>query len=175
MQMQHHRGRRSRIKACRWLLILMVCWVAPCTAATVQQKEVHLYFIDGQKPFLTAEARIMVVSDDPVIFGRQIVAGLIDGPHQGALAALPERTQLRSFFILDDGTAVADFAESIRDRHTGSCRLEQLTLFSVVNSLILNVAEIDRVKILIGGEEAESLAGHLPLRFALTADMRLIR
>jgi hypothetical protein len=53
--------------------------------------------------------------------------------------------------------------------------LEQLTLFSVVNSLILNVPEIDRVKILIDGAEVQTLTGHLPLEFPLTADMLLTR
>jgi hypothetical protein len=54
---------------------------------------------------------------------------------------------------LSDGTAVVDFSTQLRENHPGSCRREQLTLFSVVNSLILNVSEIDRVKILIDGAE----------------------
>jgi len=45
----------------------------------------------------------------------------------------------------------------------------------VVNSLILNVDGIDRVKILIDGMEAQALTGHLPLDFPFTADMLLTR
>ena len=77
--------------------------------------------------------------------------------------------------MLGDGTAVVDFSAHLRKNHTGSCRMEQLTLFSIVNSLILNVSEIDQVKILIDGTEVETLTGHLPLEFPLTADMLLTR
>jgi hypothetical protein len=76
---------------------------------------------------------------------------------------------------LEDGTAVVDFSIHFRKNHPGSCRQEQLTLFSVVNSLVLNVPEIDRVKILIDGAESETLTGHVALEFPLTADMLLTR
>jgi spore germination protein GerM len=100
---------------------------------------------------------------------------LINGPDRRNLPTIPAGTQLRSFFLLGDGTAVVDFSTHLRDNHPGGCRLEQLTLFSVVNSLILNISEIERVKILIDGAEAETLAGHLSLEFPLIADMLLTR
>jgi hypothetical protein len=50
-----------------------------------------------------------------------------------------------------------------------------LTIFSVVNSLILNVSEIDRVKILIDGSETSTLAGHINLQVPFKAHMLLIR
>ncbi len=140
-----------------------------------EQQVVHLYFADVKRPFLVAEARVMVNPGDPMAFGRQLVAELINGPAGGNLATLPAGTQLRSFFILGDGTAVVDFSTHLRENHSGSCRLEQLTLFSVVNSLTLNVSEINRVKILIDGAETQTLTGHMPLEFPLTADMLLTR
>jgi spore germination protein GerM len=150
--------------------------VAPdCIAGDGDMQVVHLYFADAKRPFLIAEARVMVNPGDPTAFGRQLVAELINGSTRGNLATLPAGTLLRTFFILDDGTAVVDFSTHLRENHPGSCRLEQLTLFSVVNSLILNVPEIDRVKILIDGAEVQTLTGHLPLEFPLTADMLLTR
>ena len=97
------------------------------------------------------------------------------GPTGGYLATIPTGTQLRAFFILGDGTAVVDFSNHIRENHPGSCRQEQLTLFSVVNSLVLNVTEIDRVKILVDGTETQTLTGHLALEHPLTADLLLTR
>ena len=53
--------------------------------------------------------------------------------------------------------------------------MERLSIYSIVNSLILNVSEIQMVKILINGKDALTLAGHIDLRFPLKADMLLIR
>ncbi len=164
----------------RWLLIAgLVVHVAgrlpDCLAEKGESQVVHLYFGDADRPFLVAEARVMVAPDDPAAFGRQLLAALIGGPAGGNLATIPAGTRLRAFFLSAEGTAVVDFSTEFRENHPGTCRQEQLTLFSVVNSLILNVPEIDRVKILIDGAEAQTLTGHLPLEFPLTADMLLTR
>jgi len=135
----------------------------------------HLYFADAKKPFLVGEERVLIDSGDPAAYARQIVQELINGPAVGKRATIPKGTRLRSFFLLKDGTAVVDFSTHFRKNHPGSCRQEQLTLFSAVNSLVLNVPVIDRVKILIDGAEAETLTGHVALEFPLTADMLLTR
>jgi spore germination protein GerM len=146
-----------------------------CAAGEGDTQLVHLYFADAKRPFLIAESRMMVDPGDPTAFCRQLVLELINGSARGNLATIPEGTKLRSFFLLGDGTAVVDFSTHLKKNHPGSVRLEQLTVFSVVNSLILNLSEIDRVKILIDGAESQTLAGHLPLEFPLTADMLLTR
>ncbi|WP_319523727.1 GerMN domain-containing protein [uncultured Desulfosarcina sp.] len=158
---------------------LVFCYavIAPLPGYTEEgEKQVaHLYFADAKKPFLVGEERVLIDSGDPAVYARQIVQELINGPAGGKWATIPRGTRLRSFFLLEDGTAVVDFSNHFRKNHPGSCRLEQLTLFSVVNSLVLNVPAIDRVKILIDGAETETLAGHVALEFPLTADMLLTR
>ena len=54
-------------------------------------------------------------------------------------------------------------------------QIELLTIYSIVNSLILNVPNIKAVKILINGNEAKTLAGHIDLQTAIKANMLLIR
>ncbi len=173
-------GSVCALRCVGWLiiagLVVHVAAMVPCCVAGEREKQiVHLYFADAKRPFLNAEARVMVSPEDPMVFGRQLLVELINGPARGNLATIPTGTQLRALFLLGDGTAVVDFSTQFRDNHAGSCRLEQLTLFSVVNSLILNIKEIDRVKILIDGSEVQTLTGHLPLEFPLTADMLLTR
>jgi spore germination protein GerM len=168
------------MRCVRWsllagLMVPVAVMVPVCLGGSQEAQVVHLYFSDAERPFLVAEARVMVNPGDPVASGRQLVAALIGGPVGGNLATVPAGTRLRALFVLTDGTAVVDFSTHFRENHPGSCRQEQLTLFSVVNSLILNVPGIDRVKILIDGAEAQTLAGHLPLEFPLTADMLLTR
>ncbi len=170
----------AAMRCVAWLTIagLAVCIViyAPdCAAGERDTQLVHLYFADPKRPFLVAESRVMVDPGDPTAFCRQLVIELINGSARGNLATIPEGTQLRSLFLLGDGTAVVDFSTQLRENHPGSCRLEQLTLFSVVNTLVLNFSQVDRVQILIDGAGSQTLAGHLPLEFPLTADMLLTR
>jgi spore germination protein GerM len=146
-----------------------------CMAKAGRQEVVQLYFADARKPFLTAEERVMVRPDDPTAFGRLLVGELLKGSALGNLAVIPKETKLNAFFMLDDGTAIVDFSAQLRENHPGGCRLEQLTLFSIVNTLALNVPEIDRVRILIDGTEARPLTGHLSLEFPFTPDMLLTR
>ena len=157
------------------LIILMAAVVPFVFAQRAYKQEVHLYFADAKRPFLVSEPRVMVNSGDPILFGRQLMTELIKGSAGGNLATIPEDTQLRAFFLLDDGTAVVDFSDSMRKNHSGGCRREQLTLFSIVNSLVLNIAEIDRVQILINGADIRTVAGHVPLDIPLTADLLLTR
>jgi hypothetical protein len=63
----------------------------------------------------------------------------------------------------------------VRDNHPGGSNSELLTIFSVVNSLVLNVNEIERVKILIDGQDTQTLAGHIDLDFPHKAHMLIIR
>ena len=157
------------------LVLYITIQILPVYADDGDKWVAHLYFADARNPFLVTEKRVMANSGDPGQQGRQLIEKLIEGPHEGSSPTIPKETQLRAFFLLDDGTAVVDFSPEFIENHPGSCRMEQLTLFSVVNSLILNVPEIKRVKILINGAEMQTLAGHLTLAFPLTADMLLTR
>lgn len=170
-----HMPRCTRRLVVFCLLTVIAIPILPGYADDGDKWEAHLYFADARIPFLVTEKRVMANSGDPGIRGRLLIEKLIEGPHDGNSPTIPKGTQLRAFFLLDDGTAVVDFSPQFIENHPGSCRMEQLTLFSIVNSLILNVPEIKRVKILINGAEMQTLAGHLTLAFPLTADMLLTR
>ena len=157
------------------LLLLVLAAAADAVDIQGEKQAVYLYFADPGSPFLVAEARAMVVDDDPLAQGRRLVTALIEGPTRGYLATIPAGTRLRNFFLLADGTAVADFSTELRDNQPGGCRMEELALFSIVNTLVLNVQEIERVRILIDGIDIPTLAGHLSLEYPLTADMLLTR
>jgi hypothetical protein len=56
-----------------------------------------------------------------------------------------------------------DFSKEITSRHPGGLQEELATIYSIVNTITENVPGVDRVRILIQGMEAESLAGHIAL------------
>lgn len=149
--------------------------MTPPLETHTQKTAAHLYFSDHTQSFLSAETRVIVHTDPVVDFAKQIIAALIRGPQSGLIQTLPANCRLRTFFLMPDGIAFADFDGNLPSLHPGGCQAEILTVYSITNSLVLNVPEIDAVKILIDGEPAPTLAGHVDIRHPLKADMLLIR
>jgi spore germination protein GerM len=144
-------------------------------SAPTQKSPIHLYFAGRNSHYLMAEQRVVLHPDDPAGLADTIVKGLIKGPQKGLLKTIPADTQLRALYITPDGTCYVDLSEAVRKNHPGGSNSELLTIYSMVNSLILNVPEIERVQILIAGNEAPTLAGHIDLQLPVKANMLLIR
>ena len=112
---------------------------------------------------------------DPVAFGRAIVEALIKGPQKGLVRTIPVGTGLSAIFIDSEKVCYIDLSAAVKEHHPGGSNSEMLTIYSIVNSLILNVSEIKQVKVLIDGNEAPTLAGHISLQDPFRAHMLLIR
>jgi hypothetical protein len=104
---------------------------------------------------------------------RQIVDQLIRGGDTQFFGNLPEGTRLVEVFVSEQGTAYLDFNSAISDNHPGGVLPEMATIYSIVNSLTYNLEEVERVKILIGGVEKETLAGHCLLLLPLELDLTI--
>jgi len=149
-------------------------FAAPDSARGI--REVYLYFADGRGESLVAERRRITGAEMPVQFGRNILTALIQGPARKELTAtIPEGTVCRAFYLTDRGVAYVDFSGAVRENHPGGSGAERFTIYSVVNTLVLNMEGVEQVKILIDGQEAETLAGHIDLRHSFAANMRLIK
>ena len=136
---------------------------------------VHLYFSDSDNSFLISEERSLSARIRPEALGLQIINALLEGPKQALERTIPEGTVLRGFYILKNRTAYVDLSREIRERHPGGAKSELMTIYSMVNSLILNIPEIETVKILVEGKEEATLAGHVDLRFPFRANMLFVR
>ncbi len=136
---------------------------------------VHLYFSDSDNSFLFAEERSLSARIRPEALGLQIINALLEGPKQALERTIPEGTVLRGFYILQNRTAYVDLSREIRERHPGGAQSELMTIYSLVNSLILNIPEIETVKILVEGKEEATLAGHVDIRFPIRANMLFVR
>lgn len=135
----------------------------------------HLYFADKEKPFLIAEKRDLVHAEDAVSFAKMIITALSEGPRQELMRTLPSGTVLRALFIDQNKTAYVDFNESLKENHPGGSQAEILTIYAIVNSLVLNIPDIETVKILLNGRESMTLSGHMDLRFPMKANMLIVR
>ena len=136
---------------------------------------VHLYFSDKENSFLTAEERVFINTELQADFGKMIIEALIEGSEKGLVRTIPAGTKLRALYVTKEGIAFVDLTDTVKDAHPGGVQSELLTIFSIVDSLVLNMPQVDAVKILINGNESMTLAGHVDLRFPLKANMLLIR
>ena len=136
---------------------------------------VHLYFADPENTFLIAEERVLPGTSDPAALGKAIVNALIRGPETQLYRTIPESTVLRALYVTSDGVAYVDLSRAVQQDHPGGSQMELLTVYAIVNTLVLNSNQIATVKLLIEGQEAETLAGHIHLHSPLKANMLLIR
>jgi hypothetical protein len=103
------------------------------------------------------------LSDDPVLRAKQVLNTLLAGPVDTELRTLPPDAALLEFYLLPDGTAIADFSEALATSTPSGIQSEQLAADSIARTLEADVPQVQRMKILIHGQEMETLAGHLDL------------
>lgn len=149
--------------------------VARPALTEVANRVAHLYFGDRQGQYLMAEQRVIEKPADPVSFCRSLVEALIEGPRKGGSPILPLDAGIRAVYLLDTGTAVVDFKAAAFAHHPGGVTSELLSVYAIVNTLVLNNDAVRNVKLLIGGREADTLAGHVTLEQPYKADMLWVR
>ena len=108
--------------------------------------------------------------------GLEIIDAVMAGPGSEALAPTwPEDTGVNAFFISDDKKAYVDLKLSKSMTAQMDTQAELMAVYSLVNSLTVNIPEIKMVKILINGKEARSLAGHIDLEFFYKTNMLIVK
>ncbi|HTQ61938.1 MAG TPA: GerMN domain-containing protein [Candidatus Solibacter sp.] len=115
---------------------------------------------DGTLKGATVE---LPLSSDPVLRAKQVLNTLLAGPVDADLRTLPPDAVLLAFYLLPDGTAIADFSEALATETPSGIQSEQMAVDSITRTLGADVSQVKRLKILIHGQEVETLAGHLDL------------
>jgi hypothetical protein len=110
------------------------------------------------------------LSSDPVLRSKQVLNTLLAGPVDTELRTLPPDAALLAFYWLPDGTAIADFSEALATSIPSGIESEQMALDSITKTLEANVPQVRRLKVLIHGQEVETLAGHLDLSQAFVVN-----
>jgi hypothetical protein len=125
-------------------------------------------------PLLSAEEHTIFQSAEVENRARQLLQKLQEGPQTDTMfPSLPKDTKVQDLFISAEGIAYVDFSNTISTNHSGGVVNEMATIYSIVNSLTYNLQEIKQVKILIGGTEKETLAGHCLLLLPLSVDLSI--
>jgi hypothetical protein len=84
----------------------------------------------------------------------------------------PEDARLRAVFVLPGGVVVADLSSAARQG--GGADTEMARVYGIVDTVVINFPEVRAVKILVEGQEVETLMGHVDLRRPLPPEMRIL-
>lgn len=134
----------------------------------------QLYFpADGG--VLKPEPRELQVSESPKDRIRKIVDALLAGPKAAGLARpFPEGVVVGGVLLSGDGTAYVDLRwPSHEEPPAGGSTEEMQRIYSVVDSVTLNVPQASRVVLLWNGVQRDTFSGHLDLSRPLTPDRSL--
>ena len=115
---------------------------------------------DGSLAPITVE---LPLSADSVLRAKQVLNTLLAGPVDTELRTLPPDAALLEFYLLKDGTGIADFSEALATSIPSGIESEQMAVDSITKTLAWNVPQVKKLKILIHGQEVDTLAGHLDL------------
>jgi hypothetical protein len=135
------------------------------------KQSVTLYFPSPDQGKLVAESRSMTMAANDNDRIQQIVLALVAGPTQSSGRTLPPSADVRAVFLTADGTAYIDLSSSALTGFLPGIESETLAVYSIVNSLAVNVPAVKRAKILVQGQEVETLDGHADLTGEFAPDM----
>lgn len=99
---------------------------------------------------------------------RAILAELIKGPGTDSIfnSTIPSGTLVRDVKIDGDVVSVS-FSEELVRNHWGGSIGEEMTIYSIVNTLT-ELPFVKKVKILVDGEELDTISGHVEIGGALS-------
>ncbi len=130
---------------------------------SADNRQIVLYFASGDGENLEGEIRSIPSQEG---MARATVNQLIAGPQiTGLMPTIPAATILEDINI-KDGVCIVDFSGELTANHPGGLKNEQLTVYSIVNTLS-QFDTIEQVKILVDGLEIDSLAGHVDVSEAM--------
>jgi len=139
-------------------------------ANKVSVRSVRLYF-QGPDMLLAAETRNVSLPENPAGALSVVVRELLKGSANSTVArSFPADTVLRAAYLLPDGTVFVDLGGPTLTQGWGTGSHEELmAVYSVVWTVTANFTEAKRVRLLLNGEPAETLAGHVALDRPLRA------
>lgn len=148
---------------------------AGSAVASVPHIIATLYYANSDGQSLAAIKHEVPLADGVLAQGRQIIQSQLEAAPMPYVSVVPAGTTLRAFYVTDRGDAFVDLSPEVSSAHPGGSTTELLTVYALVNAVTTNLSSVQRVQILIGGKEADTLAGHVDLRRPFERDTSLVK
>lgn len=145
----------------------------PSTTPTPQITATLFYGArDGQH--LVGLRREVPLGSDVVAQGRAILSTQLEPAPEPYISLIPEGTTVRAFYVTPRGDAFVDLSPEISTAHPGGSLTELLTVYAIVNAITANLPNVQRVQLLVDGQEVDTIAGHVDVRRPLARDLSLV-
>ena len=153
-----------------------VAAVAPdAPAKAVPRIKATLFFASEDGLRLVPAERDVALAEGVVAQARSIVEAQLAAEAPAPLVStIPKGSTLRGIFVSERNEVFVDLDPAIRSAHPGGTLQELMTVYTIVNALLTNLPNLREVQILIGGQEVDTLAGHVDLRRPLRKNEGLI-
>ena len=147
----------------------------PTPAVVVPKIKATLYFASEDGLHLVPTEREVPLAEGPVAQARSILEAQLSAEAQAPLiSTIPKGAALRGVFVSERNEVFVDLDPGIRASHPGGTEQELMTVYTIVNAVLTNLPNLQEVQILIGGQEVDTLAGHVDLRRQLRKNDALI-
>ncbi len=144
-------------------------------APAIPKIKATLFFASEDGLRLVPVEREVPLAEGAVAQARSILEAQLSAEPQPPLAStIPKGATLRGIFVSDRNEVFVDLDPAIRTAHRGGTLQELMTVYTIVNAVLTNLPDLQQVQILIGGQEADTLAGHVDLRRPLRKNEALI-
>ena len=133
-------------------------------ANKVAVRAVRLYY-ESPEMMLAAETRNIALPESSAAALPVVIRELMKGPTSATVLRLfPADTIVRGAYLLPGGTVVIDLGgPTVTEGWGTGSHTEIMAAYSVVQTVTANFAEARRVRLVINGAPAETLAGHVSL------------
>jgi len=186
-------GNTAYYKVKQAFFLGMIFWTALCLAGlemagaepggqvTAEKSDLvnaFLYFAAPDGIHLKAVPRQFPHGMDSHRLSRSLLEALMDGPSSsgsGLKRLFPEGCRVNALFITGQGDAYVDLGRAVDIAGPSDTITEYLAVYSLTNTLTVNIPLINRVKILMNGAEAASLGGHISLDTFFETNMLIVK
>jgi hypothetical protein len=134
-----------------------------------KQTLISLYYPYGGR--LNMEERSVPKTVSRISMAEAVVREFLGGPADTADSYVPAEAELLGIFSGRDGMLYVNLSDEFRNNFQGDTYAEFLLLRGFYESLVSNVFGVLKVKLLIEGEEVESIGGHLSARKPLGEEL----
>jgi hypothetical protein len=136
----------------------------PVTAPADRKFKTQIFWASLSSPGTLEPVEVeLPQTDEPSERARLALDTLIASPPDPEQRTLPAETLLLEFYLLADGTAIADFSDALANKTPSGISSEMLAVDSIARTVRAAVPTARRLKILVQGQEVETLAGHVDL------------
>jgi hypothetical protein len=133
-------------------------------------------FYESKQMLLIAEQRNIALPESSAAALPIVIRELMKGPSTpDALRLFPQDTVVRAAYLLPGGTAIVDLGGTTLSNGWGTgTHQELMAAYSLAQTVSANFTEGRRVRVLVNGTQAETLAGHISLAKSLVARPELV-